>query len=219
MMLTRKVGVSVRILRPNFQSGAGDLDLSNPWNVICGTDIELSNESTFDDAWSQVGLDFTTDFSEVWIANPENGKLYILDTQTNELVVSGGAPLTITVGAEPFDVEILEVKDAAGSDVDRAYVANHGDDTMHIIDVINRQSAILDPVDLTVDFGGLTDLRIETMAGTEVTQRLFLVSPNLKRVFQYSLEFDPAQGSHGDNPDPQDPFIVGRTPRRVGLQK
>lgn len=142
--------------------------------------------------------------------------LFVLDTLTNELVTSGGAPFQILLdtGAQPFDVEILKVE-AGGVMQDRAYVANNGNDTMSIVDVHPLIRDVVGTQDLDVDFGSGT-WQVETMAGSEASQLLFLVSPNRERVLRYKLD---GEFADGDNPDPQLPFVVGPSPRRVALQK
>jgi hypothetical protein len=114
-------------------------------------------------------------------------------------------------------VEILQVEDASETVVDRAYVANHGDDTMSIVNVDPAVRATTGPARVFFeDFNGLTDVRVETMAGSEATKFLFLVSPNRQRILRYELQ---GPGIHGDNPFAGEPFVVGPLPRRVALQE
>jgi hypothetical protein len=217
----RSVALEVRVLRPRLEGGAGPLlDGADPWRVECVQNIELSRiDYAGGPNWPQIGMDFNSDRSELFIANPDTDSLFIFNTQTNELEpisATNPNPLQIPVGLDPFDVEILQVKDVSETVVDRAYVANHGDDTMSIVDVVNRQPATPFPRNLTNDFQGLTDLQVETMAGSEATKSLFLVSPNRQRILRFELQ---GAGIHGDNPSPGDPLIVGPLPRRVALQE
>jgi hypothetical protein len=99
--------------------------------------------------------------------------------------------------------------------VDRAYVANRGDDSMSIVNINPLVRGIVDTRMFSEDFS-LTDLRVETMAGSEATKFLFLVSPNRQRILRYELQ---GPGIHGDNPFAGEPFVVGPLPRRVALQE
>jgi hypothetical protein len=204
------------------------------FDVLCYDDVPLSGfggvaDETLDQnalPWAQVGLDFTTDGSELFIADPEKDQLFILNTTTNELVMDGSVPKTIPVGVDPFDVEILNApiidpfsdpNNPTFNFEDRAYVANNGDDTISIVNVDPSVRAKTGPARILFeDFNNLTDLRIETMAGSEATKILFLVSPNRQRVLRYRLS---GVNIDGDNPDPLLPFVVGPSPRRVALKK
>ena len=121
----------------------------------------------------------------------------------------------LTRSARPFDVEILTVQDSSFNDVDRAYVANSGNDTMSIVKVVERELATPLPRNLFNDFS-LTDLHISSLVGSETTKRLYLLSPDGQRVLSYSLTgFD----VNGDEPDPTGDFSVGPSPARVVLQE
>jgi len=209
-------------LQANFTGSGALKNGAGAFDVLCYDDIPLTSfggitGGVLDQGtlpWAQVGLDFTTDGSELFIVDPELDRLFILDTSTNELVMEGGVPKTIAVGDDPFDVEILNVE-VGGVMQDRAYVANNGDDTLTIVDVVGRAPVGLARI-LADDFQGLTDLQVETMAGSEASQLLFLVSPNRERVLRYKLD---GEFADGDNPDPLLPFVVGPSPRRVALEK
>ena len=219
----RSVALEIRIVRPVLENGVGPLlEPTYPWQVECIDNIELSRlDNAQGPTWDRLGLDFNTSRTELFIVNPDTDSVFILNTTSNELEPIGSTnsnPLQIPVGVEPFAIEILQVKDAFGLDVDRAYVANNGDDTMTIVDTAGRQSATLLPRNLQVDFPGLTDIRVEFMAGSEVTKNLFLVSPNTQRLLWYAQVKPGDPAVHGDAPDPQPSFVVGPEPGNVALK-
>ncbi len=221
----RDVLLGVRILRPNFDAGGVLLDATNPWTVVCGSDIALSRTTggpSLAEPLTQVGLDLNSAGTELFITNPDTDSLFILNTATNLLEPDGsGQPVQIAVGADPVDVEILNVSidDGLGGffNAERAYVANHGDDTMSVVDLVARN--VTATKFFSLDFSPLTDLRVETMAGSEATKFLFLLSPNRQRLLPYLLVGPIGSGIHGDNPSPGDSFVVGPLSRRIALQE
>ena len=220
----RYLGVAAIHLQANFEADNETLQTgANAFSVICYEDVVLSafggiTGETLDQGalpWSQLGMDFSTDGLELFIANPETESLFILDTSTNELVAPGGVPVEIIVGQKPVAIEIIQVKNQAGSDVDRAYVANDGDQTMTIVSTSAR--AEVATRDLAQDFAGLPNLNINMMAGSSSSMLLFLVTPENQRLLKYS--FDPSElGVHGDLPSPKPPILVGPSPGRIALR-
>jgi hypothetical protein len=220
----RSVFLSVRILRPYFESSDGPLlDATAPWAVACKDNIELSRiDNASGPLWSQIGLDFNSDGSELFVTNPDTDSLFILDTTTNELVPispSNPNPLQIAVGVDPVDVEVLNVPTSGGVE-DRAYVANHGDsavaddDWLTIVDIDESQPAwyqVKNSVDLDVMF--VDDLEISTAAGSEQEYILYLVSQNRQKVLMLDLSAD------GDVPTEVTSFAVGPVPRGVAVQE
>jgi hypothetical protein len=86
---------------------------------------------------------------------------------------------------------------------------------MSIVNIDPLVRGLVETRMVSEDFS-LTDLRVETMGGSETTKFLFLVSPSGQRVLRYLLVGDQI---HGDNPSPRGDFIVGPSPRRVALQE
>jgi YVTN family beta-propeller protein len=208
---TRTVAVAVHILQPNYLAGGVLLDPSDPWTTVCERYVQLSEVTgtlSETEPWPQIGMDFSSDGSELFVVDPESDSLFIINTATNELVVEPLVP--IAVGVYPFDVEVVDVL-ASGSMQARAYVVNHGsesipdDDSMTIVNTTTRLPVPPDR-DLDDEFS-LTDLEVETVTGSSAF--LYLVSPNRDRLLIYDVRLD------GDNPQVVGDFIVGPLPRRV----
>jgi hypothetical protein len=211
---TRTVAVAVHILQPNYLAGGPLLDPSAPWTTVCERYVQLSEITgtlSETEPWPQIGMDFSSDGSELFVVDPEGDSLFIVDTATNELKVEPGLP--IPVGIDPFDVEVVDVL-ASGSMQARAYVVNHGsesisdDDSMTIVNTTTRLPVPPDR-DLDDEFT-LTDLEVETVSGTSAF--LYLMSPNRDRLLIYDVRLD------GDNPQVVGDFIVGPLPRRVAAR-
>ena len=228
---TRSTGISIRHLKANIL-GDGTLDPGNEWSVECYQDIEMSrfgsepgeNLPGGASAWDQLGMDFNSLGTELFVVSPETDSLFILDVGNNQLVLDAGEqPLQIPLGTGtvPYDIGILEafVPDPFGdpNDLvleDRAYVVYNGSSSMGIVDVDNRGLVANGNL---LDFVGVpSGIRAETISVSDHSQSLFLVSPDSQRVLIYRLT---GSGFDGENPNPAVSFVVGPSPAHVALQE
>ena len=211
-VVNREIWLSVRVVEANLDSQDPLLGPAPFWTPVCDKDFWISSETTYAPAplWEPLGVALSPDKSRLYVVDPQDDMLIILDTRDITMVGS-----LITTGEHPFDVAAMVVDVPGGADVERVYVANHGhvgtpnDDTMTVIDPMNGTA---DSIDLNLKFPNLSDLSIERITASQSTRFLFLVSRDNDKFFILDANID------GADPLERGEFGVGPSPGRVAVQ-
>lgn len=152
---------------------------------------------------ANVGMAFSADRTKLFVANPDQDRVEVLDTATQTL----GTP--IAVGPRPVDVATVVTAGAFGEE--RAYVVERGTQPPRI-SIIDVTILMIDDNPIELSLGGAPTAIAALSNGT----RLFLTDPANESVLVVDVDTDNVDGTENRVINE---LAVGPAPHRVVLMR